>query len=286
MRTRHRRTQSARPKMIGYAVGIALALGGLGYAALSVYGKPLPDALGCYDVAPQPQRIVLIDASEPRWNGQQAQAMHSYIDQLWNDLGFNERLSVYTTETEVNHSVIRPRFELCGQATDPRELEAIGAQSATPGYLQKQKQRLYDQILRPQMAAILNPSPPESRLQRYESPLFEVLQDISKTLRPNASIAVFSDQIQNSEAAQFCRVPNDLPTFANYTKRPEYRLVQPRDFQNARIELLLIQREGYGLQQLAYCSGEAELVRFWTDYYRTNGAAEVFVTRIRRGFNE
>ncbi|GAB4182368.1 MAG: hypothetical protein Tsb002_03560 [Wenzhouxiangellaceae bacterium] len=286
MKSRYRRNASSRPKLLAYAIGIALSVGGLGYAALSAFGKPLPDALGCYSAALQAQRIVFIDASEPRWNSQQAQAMHSYMDQLWRDLAFNERLSVYTTESEVNHSIIRPRFEVCGQATDPLELEAIGAQSATPGYLHKQKQRLYAQKLLPQMAAILSTAPSEERRQRRESPLFEVLQDISKTLRQGARITVFSDQIQNSEAAQFCQVANDLPTFANFTKRPEYQLVKPRDFRNASIELLLIQRDGYGQQQLEHCSGEAELVRFWRDYYQGNGAAEVFVTRIRRGFTE
>lgn len=257
---------------------------GLGYMALKSFGQHTPDAFGCFNVIKQPSTFVLFDASEPRFNEEQARSLRSYFDTLYDNLAFNERLSIFTSESDQIASIAKPRLFVCGQATSPEQLQEIGAVTGQAGFLKKQKQRLYDKIVRPEFDAMLAKTPDENRRQLYQSPIMEMISDISRlpTLVSGSRIIIVSDLIQNSDSVQFCRVQNDMPKFRIFKDRPVYTRLKPNSLKGVTVEVLMIQRIGYGQGGLEYCKSEDELAAFWKDYLTDNGA-EVHFIRIRSG---
>jgi hypothetical protein len=204
-----RYTRKITPKSLAYAGLLAACASGLGFIGFQSYGKATADAHGCFYEAPQPQSFVLVDASEPRFNDEQAQSLPIYFDRLYETLGFNERLSFVTTEADQVASVAR--LHVRGQATDPAQLEAIGAASAQAGYLKKQQRRLYEKIVAPEFEALLSADPGEKRRQLYQSSILEMIADLSRLpdAKPGSRIIIVSDLIQNSDSAQFCRTRNE-----------------------------------------------------------------------------
>ncbi|RLJ20764.1 hypothetical protein DJ030_06385 [bacterium endosymbiont of Escarpia laminata] len=91
---RRRKRKGNALAIIAYALILIACLAGLGYAAYQSYGKPTPDKYGCYSGVKQDHTLVLVDASEPRWDSNQQRALHRYFKQLYDGLGFNEKLSV------------------------------------------------------------------------------------------------------------------------------------------------------------------------------------------------
>ncbi|MEM7220025.1 MAG: hypothetical protein AAF515_16785 [Pseudomonadota bacterium] len=231
--------------------------------------------------------MILVDASEPRWNAHQQRSIRNALDQVYEGLGFNERLSVFTSEEDQIGSAakITPRFSVCGTARAPEELESIGAESASEGYLRRTKERLYDKFLGPELDALLTLSPESDRRQRYQSPVLELLQAISR--RPEAQHArkliVISDLLQNSDTAQFCTVRMAMPYFEVFRQRRSYARLTPEGFDGIDVELYLLQRQGFGGPALPYCRDEEELVRFYSDYFTHHGARSVTLTRLRDG---
>lgn len=286
MRSRYRNSRKLLRKNIAYTAGIAVGLAVLGYAALTALRQPQMDEVGCYEQDGQKQSVILVDASEPRWNEEQARSIHNHLDRVWETLAFNERLRVFTTEGDISSSVLKPRFWVCGQATSAEDLRSIGAQTATKSYLAQEKAQLYEQIFKPEIQAIFKSDPGSERRQNLQSPILESLQDISRHLSPETTITVISDMIQNSEVASFCSSQGHMPHFAEFAARPNYQLVKPEDFQGAVVEILFLQRQGYGAGSLSHCSGEAEILRFWSDYFMANGASDIRVNRIRLGFSQ
>ncbi len=287
MRRYGRRRRAMTTKALVYAGLLAACTGGLGYVGFQSYGKPVADAYGCFDAVPQPRTVAFIDASEPRFNEEQARSLRTYFDQVYETLGFNERLSIVTSEGDQVSSVTAPRFHVCGQATSPAQLEAIGAAGAQTGYLKKQKERLYEKLVAPELTALLSIDPGEKRRQLYQSPVMEMIGDISRRpdLKPGGRIILVSDLIQNSDSAQFCRTQNDMPRFSVFKQRPVYARLKPKSLEGVEVEVLMIQRLGYGRNGLKYCASEDELIAFWRDFFADNGAAARFI-RIRHGHVE
>lgn len=282
-----RRSRHNIPVLLAYAGVLMLLIGGLSYAAFQAYGKPTADAYGCFDAAPQPHTFTVFDANEPRFNEEQARSLRTYFDQVYETLDFNERLSFVTSEADQVASVTAPRFHVCGQATAPAQLEAIGAAGAQAGYLKKQEERLYEKLVAPELTALLSLDPREKRRQLYQSPIIEMIGDISPMpeLKPGSRIILVSDLVQNSDSAQFCRTQNDMPRFSVFKQRPVYARLKPKSLEGIEIEVLMIQRLGYGRTGLEYCSSEDELIAFWRDFFDDNGAAARFI-RIRHGHVE
>ena len=79
------------------------------YAAMQMAGKATPDKIGCYAGVPQAHTLALVDASQPRFDADQARSIRRYFEELYAGLGFNERLSVYTSEGDQMASVMKPR---------------------------------------------------------------------------------------------------------------------------------------------------------------------------------
>lgn len=280
-----RRLRKQLPALLGMGSVLTACIVGLGYMGVQAYGKVTADAYGCYADAPQRQTFVLFDTSEPRFNEEQARSLRSYFDRLYDGLSFNERLSVFTSEGDQIASVARPRFSLCGQAVAPEELVAAGAVAAEKGYLRKARQRLHQQVLAPELDTLLARDVPESRAQNHQSPILEMIADISRRpdLRPGSRLIVISDLLQNSDTARFCSRRGDMPRFAVFAKRPVFERVRPRALAGVDVEVLMLQRYGYGQPGIAYCRDEEELRAFWRDYFVGAGAGAPNFVRIRMG---
>ncbi len=283
---KRRSRQKNTIQLFALSTGLLLCLGGMTYAALQGYGKRVADQMGCFNGVDQSHTAVIVDASEPRWNEEQGRSLRRYIDQLYNRLSFNERLSIYTSEGDMMGSVLSPRFHICGQANSPQQLEAVNAEAGGTGYLRKQKQRLYDKVLAPELDTLLSLNPDDRRRQLQQSPMLEMIKTLSRDLRPGDRLVIVSDLINNSDTVQFCRQQNDLPLFSNFKKRSAYqRRLKPQSLEAIEVEVLMLQRHGYGQGDLQYCH-EDELQQFWEEYFLDNGAEAPQFIRIRHGFVE
>jgi len=283
---RRRKQKNDLPKIVMLSAVLLTCAGGLGYAAFSTMGQPIADRYGCFDDVEQRNSFVLFDASEPRLNEEQHRSARHYLDELYANLEFNEHLSVITTEGDQISSTPKARFHVCGSARSPQELEDIDAQSASVGFLKKQKQRLYDEVYAPQIEAMLSQTPDETRRQLSQSPVLEMVKAVSKKkdFTPGSRLIVLSDMLQNSDSAQFCVRQNHMPPFRIFREREIYqqRLV-PRSFDGVEVVVLLLQRYGFGQGFLKYCKDEEELTGFWRDYFIGNGAVNPAFIRIRDG---
>jgi hypothetical protein len=283
---RRRKKNSDLPKIVVLSTILVVCASTLGYAAFSTMGQVAADQYGCFDDTEQRNSFILFDASEPRLNVQQHRSARHYLDELYANLGFNERLSFITTENDQISSMPKARFHVCGAANSPKDLDDIGAQSASAGYLKKQKQRLYDNVYAPQIEDMLSPTPDETRRQVSQSPVLEMIKNISsmRDFTPGSRLIVLSDMLQNSDTAQFCITQNHMPPFRIFRERETYQQrLAPRSFEGVEVEVLLLQRYGYGQGFLRYCKNEEELTGFWRDYFVGNGAVNPVFIRIRDG---
>ena len=279
----NRRLRKQLPALLGMGGVLCACIVGLGYMGFQAYGKATADEYGCYESAGQRQSVVLVDVSGPRFNEEQARSLRRYFDKLYSGLGFNEKLSIITTAEDQIGSVPTPRLHVCGQASHAADLEAINAESASSGFLARQKERLYEKNFGPAIAELL--SPDSDSKQRFQSPILEMIQSVRRfhPLRAGDRLIVVSDLIQNSDSVQFCRTKNDMPPFSVFAKRSVYQRLKPESLEGIDVEVLMIQRRGYGRSTYAYCYSEEELRTFWHDYMIANGVADPRFVRIRHG---
>ena len=275
------------PKIIILRAVLVACTGAMGYAAFSIFGQPTPDQYGCFEGIKQRNTFVLFDASEPRLNVEQHRSVRHYLDELYANLEFNERLSFITAEGDQISSAPKARFHVCGTAKTPDDLKNIAAQSASTGFLRKQKQRLYENVYAPQVDAMLSPTPDESRKQVSQSPMLEMVKNVShmKNFVPGSRLILLSDLLQNSETAQFCIKQNQMPPFRIFRKQESYlQRLMPHALEDIDVTVLLLQRYGYCHPSfLKYCKNEEELTTFWRDYFTGNGAVKPVFIRIREG---
>lgn len=279
-----RRIKKQLPKIVAMGSGLIVCSVFTGYLLWNSMGKVSADKYGCFDDVYASQTIVLVDASEPRWNETQQRALNTYFENLYFQLGFNERLSVFTTEGDQISSVPAPRFHICGQARSANDLSEMGAPDASEGYLRKQKQRLFTKIFKPQLDALLAFTPDESRRQTSQSPILEFIRSVSRFTKPEQgdSLVVISDAIQNSESLKFCRVKDDMPSFNKIKQRRIYQeRLKPETLSGVDVSFLMLMRGGYGQQGLEYCYSEEELRGVWRGYFIDNGVSAPEFIRIR-----
>ena len=280
MRRRRRKGSVMAP--LALSAVLVGCIGGMGYAAYQQFGKVVPDRYGCYTEAPQTHTAVLIDASPPRFNKEQTRSLRRYFAELYDSLGFNERLSVYTTEGDQIASVLSPRFHVCGGAKTAAELTAIGADTGTAGYREKQRARLYEKRFLPELEMVLTANPTKERLLVKESPLLEMVADLSRSsvVKPGSRIVLVSDLLQSSDSAHFCWTKGEMPPFYLFQQRRLYQQrLKPESLEGVAIEVLLLQRPDLG----PYCRDEEELKTFWLDYFRANGVTSPRLIRLRHG---
>ncbi|OHU89198.1 MULTISPECIES: hypothetical protein [Pseudoalteromonas] len=278
-----RRQKKKLPLMLGVSALLAGSVVTGGYHIVQALGKPVADANGCYASVNGAQTTVLIDASSPRWTTEQQRGLHTYVSRLYQGLRFNERLNIYTTEGDVISSVPTPRLTLCGGARTAHDLAKIGLDSASDGYLSRQRQRNYDQIFAPSMQEILKITPDVKREQKKQSPILETIRSISQIspFKSGDRFVVVSDLIQNTESARFCSHKGHLPSFERFKQRSQYSVLKPESFNGASLEALMLMRSGYGQTgYLPYCT-EKELRDFWKAFSLDNGASSFSLSRIR-----
>ncbi len=282
-----RRTRKQLPKLATLSIAVMAVIGGFGYMAYDTALRPVADEYGCFDGVPADNTVVFVDASPPRWNEEQSRSLRSRLDQLYEQLGFNEKFSLFTTEGDLIGDILKPRLKLCGQASSSEELESVGAAPAQAGYLKRQKQRLYERKLAPELDKLLVENPDEPRQQNYQSPILEQLVALSRRpeLQAAAKLVIISDMIQNSESAHFCTVKGDMPPFAIFSKRRVYlERLQPESLKGVEVEVLMLQRYGYGMTgAFPYCRDEEEIKAFYRDYFHAAGVNKLRFVRIRQG---
>lgn len=285
MKRRFRTHRNFTARSAAYAAILAVGLGGMGATAFRMIGKLTPDAFNCFDAFGPPPVRVLFDASEPRFNEEQARSLRNYFARLYHDLAFNQRLEVYTTGEAEIASVTTPSFRVCGGARSPEELESINAFTAEPGYLAKERERIYEKVFMPEIESLLDLAPGDDRRQTRQSPMLELMRDLSGDIPQGTRLIIISDLINNSDSARFCVVQNDMPPFAAFKERTVYQSrLKPRSLSGVDVEVLLLQRVGYGQTPLPYCKSEEEIVTFWRDYLVDNGVSDPTFVRIRHGY--
>ncbi len=222
---RRRKRKGNALTLVAYVVVLIASIAGLGYAAYQNYGKAVADKQGCFSGVLQDQTLVLVDASEPRFDPDQSRSLHRYFKKLYDGLKFNEKLSVFTTEGDQVGSVLSPRFHICGQAKSPEQLTTINAETGSAGFIKKQRERLYDRRLRPELEALFSDSPDAERRQSHQSPMLEMVADLSRSpaLKYGTKVVLISDLAQNSDSVQFCRVKNDMPPFSIFKQKRVYQ---------------------------------------------------------------
>ena len=284
----HRRKSKESNNMVKTAVmGTAAAIGciGLGIATFLSMNEPIADEYGCYDALPSAgHKVVVFDTSEPRWNNVQHRSLLHHFESLFSTLAFNQRLSVYTNEGDKASSVLRPAFILCGVGTSPQEWVDNGLDEVSAGFLKKRRENVYNERVKPYLDTLLALKASEDQYQNSQSPLLEIMGQLSKTaLASGDSVEFITDGVQFTESAQFCRSFNDMPPYSAFQKRAVFRnRLAPNTFNGIDVNMLMLQRDGYGQDWLKHCH-EDEIAAFWRDYFTDNGAGNFFLTRVRLG---
>jgi len=288
MSRRRKNTTPSPLTLSAYVMGILAGTGLLAYLAFATLDDPVANKLGCYAEGPHSEVVVAIDVSPPRWNAEQQRAIYRFLSEVHENLRFNERLSIFTTEGDAYAALLTPQVQVCGSANQAEDLESIGVAAPTAGYLVKERTRRFEKLVKPELDTILALEAEPSRTQEYQSPVLEMLQSLSRRheFRYARRLIVVSDFLQNSETARFCTVQNDMPRFGEFAKRRIYQRVAPESFDGIDIDFLMLQRAGYGGPSLPYCRDEEELQDFFYDYAEGNDARSVRLTRLRHGFGE
>ena len=274
-------TRKQLPIIIGLVFAVIASLAGLGYMAADSIGNPVADKFGCYAEVPASQTAhIMIDASYPRFSPQQQRSVYRYIEQTYNALKLGDKLAIYTSEDDHIASILEPRFHICGQAQSAGELAAINAGEVSNGYLAKQKQRLYQKVLLPELNTLISEKPNEKR-KASSSPLLEMVKDFSNlpTIRQGDKLVLISDLLQNSRSVKpFCYVKGALPSFSTFSQWSSYKnQLKPKKLA-VEVDILMLQRPTYG----KFCTG-SELQRFWVQFFKHNGVSSPNVISFRHG---
>ena len=267
--------------------GVIVLFGAAGsYALWSSLGTARADEFGCFG-EPISHTVMWLDYSPPRWGKSQARDIDTVFKRTWyDDLRFNERFTLVTTEGDRISSLGKERLRLCGTARTPGELEAVGAAIPQNGaFLTQERERRFKSKVAPVIDELLEETPPDARVRVGHSPILEAMQSISRRRDFSEELGgrrliVVSDLVQNTtDVAKFCAVQGDLPSFAKFQARLAEKGLEPDSFDGAEVDLLLLLRYGLGGPDFPYCT-ERELREFWTDYFTAYGAAKVRVHRL------
>lgn len=274
---------------LGVLGGSALALG-IAYVAVQDLNTLKPDEeTGCYtQTTAQDSTVAFVDSSDPGFDNVQSRDLVRAFTNLYHrDLGFNERLSVTTTQESRIGTIPDPVIELCGGAKSSAELENIGAAGATAAFLKRQSEKTFEKQVEPQLAEIFAVDPTAANRQSRESPILEQIQSLSRlpafTDRAGQKqLILVSDMLQNTTDLQFCKTQGHLPSYFSFKESPEFDRVRPASLAGTDVTIYMLVRGMLGEAPYAFCT-EPELTKWWKDYLTDAGAQSVDVIRIRRG---
>lgn len=287
---RERRREEKRNFPVKTAALAAALFAGLSGGVMVAYndlGKVKPDELACYPTSePQAQTAALVDSSEPRFTPvQRDDLITAFEDHFKYDFEFNERVRVFTTDESNIGTVPDPVLELCAGARTSAELEDIGAASATQAYLDRQRDKTFNDTVLPVLDGVFATHAQDGKGQQHETPLLEQFQNISRMRGFSDADAarrliVVSDLLHNTRDAQFCFTSGHLPAFSRFKESTYYQRIKPRSLEGVEVTLYMLVRPGLGAGDYQYCT-EAELADWWQDFFTEAGASSVEIIRLR-----
>ncbi|MGJ8530562.1 MAG: hypothetical protein ACSHYC_00160 [Alphaproteobacteria bacterium] len=277
-------------KLLGGVAFCSAAMAGAGYIALQDANTLKPDAeTGCYtQTTAQDSTVAFVDSSDPGFDGVQSRDLIRAFTNLYKrDLGFNEFLSVITTQESRIGTIPDPVIELCGSAKSSAELENIGAAGATAAFLKRQSEKTFEKQVEPQLAEIFAVDPTATNRQSRESPILEQIQSLSRLPAfsdgaAQKQLIIVSDMLQNTTDLQFCKTQGHLPSYFSFKESPEFDRVRPAPLVGTDVTIYLLVRGTLGEAPYAFCT-EPELTQWWKDFLTDAGAQSVDVIRIRQG---
>lgn len=275
--------------MLGVLGGGALFFG-IGYVVIQDLNTLKPDEeTGCYtQTTAQDSTVAFVDSSDPGFDGVQSRDLVRAFTNLYKrDLGFNERLSVTTTQESRIGTIPDPVIELCGGAKSSAELENIGAAGATAAFLKRQSEKTFEKQVEPQLAEIFAVNPTSANRQSRESPILEQIQSLSRLpafseRSGHKKLIVVSDMLQNTADLQFCTTQGHLPSYFSFKESPEFDRVRPASLKGTDVTIYMLVRGALGQPPYAFCT-EPELTLWWRELLTDAGAQSVEVIRIRQG---
>ncbi|MFZ5593346.1 MAG: hypothetical protein ACOY4D_03635 [Pseudomonadota bacterium] len=204
------------------------------------------------------------------------------LHEAYDTLPANGRLSIFTTANATVGSLPVPVLSVCRPPANEPEQAALGLGSKPAPYLAHQAEEAR-KAFAASVAALLAQAKDREQIAK-DSPILEQVQGISRFRfdGPMKSLTVYTDGLQNSESFQFCQSPGHMPPIALFTQKPAYRFVKPDSFEGVAVHVLLVEFGTLPSKLLPYCTSD-EVRRFWPDYFKTNGAASVQLTRLRYG---
>lgn len=251
-------------------------------AASSMLSVPKMDEDFCYDALPQDKVLMFIESSFTA--EMSAPQKRDVRNMMLNSIGAakaNTLVSVVTTTTDENGSVPVAQFSMCIPATMPEEQKSIGAPNKTQAQLNLLSEKARDALEAGFDSVLADVS--DSARNAGDSPILEQLQGISRMRefqgRHRVLVAV-TDGLQNSATARFCTVKGDLPPFSIFKDREKYEAVEPNGFDGVDVKLGLVEQGSFPQPGFQFCSN-AEIRKFWKDYFEQNGAESVEVTNLR-----
>jgi hypothetical protein len=287
MAMRRRSTPGSNARMVKIGALLALPVIVAGVGAL-VMGEALKEPrIGqdfCYAAKDaRHNAAVFVDVS---FTGDTSAAQDRDLTRALHDaystLPANGRLSVFTTANAVVGSLPVPVLSVCRPPANEQEQEALGLGSKPAPYLSHQAQEARN-ALAGSVAALLAQAKDREQIAK-DSPILEQVQGISRYRfdGPLKALTLYTDGLQNSESFQFCQSQGHMPPFALFAQKPEYRFLKPEPFEGVAVNVLLIEFGTLPSSLLPFCTSD-EVRAFWPDYFRSNGAASVQLSRLRYG---
>lgn len=280
-RSRNRSGNHTGKKLALAAVPLSLAIGGVALMLLTG-GKETMDAQFCYARADQFRHAVFIDSSMVGHTASQLRDYQTALERAYTHAPANSKLMLFTTSADSSGSLAKPVYELCKPAQSPAEQEVIGAPSKPSPYLRKQAEEAFA-AYRQATKAILRDVQDSSKAA-MSSPILEQLRSISQYdgfQGGSRHLTVITDGIQNSTLAEFCRVKGHMPSFDQFSQRPDYEItIKPHSYAQTDISLLMMEVGVLPNAVLPYCSNN-ELKHWWHQYFTRNGASSVELTPLQ-----
>lgn len=271
-------------------VGVGALAVGIGYITFQDLNTLKPDEeTGCYiQTTARDSTVAFVDSSDPGFDDVQSRDLVRAFTNLYKrDLGFNEHLSVITTQQSRIGTIPDPVIELCGNAKSSVELENIGAAGATTAFLKREAEKVFEKKVAPQLAEIFAVNPSSANRQSRESPILEQIQSLSRLpafseRAGQKQLIIVSDMLQNTTDLQFCSTQGHLPSFSKFKESPEFDRVRPGSLAGTDVTIYMLVRGILGEAPYAFCT-EPELTQWWKDFLTDAGAQSVDVIRIRQG---
>lgn len=281
---RRRKTQFNIKKLAAISLPVlVLALGGAG---MSYYlGIEKIDENYCYTREDQHQHAVFLDTSMRTLSKAQFRDYRTAYSDAYEAAPANTKFLFFSTQADRTGSLAKPLHVVCKPPQTTAELEAIGAPSVSPPKLKKQADKA-ETMFRAMVEDVLSGAE-ESSKRSKDSPILETIQEISKYRgfqNPVRSLTVITDGIQNSEIARFCSMRGDMPSFAKFKARNDYRYVKPKSLADVDVTMFLVESVKLPQPGLSFCT-TAEMRRWWPEFFEGNEAASVDLRRLRFGAN-